>query len=165
MLLPYAKEKIEKVSSSLRYFTIDGEDSFDYDVCNDEGCIAKMHAQLIEEYPHSSIESKYSAGDSDHEVLSSCAICGRPLNTQLTWVEYTVDCFLDDKEEWSKELFISNAFRLYCVYDALPSIDYNPSEWDKKQYHKGNTRSIDLRTEFYEKIMELADSIITQLTL
>jgi hypothetical protein len=163
LLLPYANEELENVSSSLTYFKIDEDDSSEHDVCDYEDCIEKMQAHLKEKYPDSEIETEYSADDSDHEHLNTCAICGRHLNTQLTWVEYEVEYYIENKEDWNKESFISSAFDLYCILEALPSNDYDATKYVIKEYDNGNTLHIDLRTKFYEKIMELIDSIIIHL--
>lgn len=165
LLQPYAQDELDNVSSSLRYFKIDDEEDSEHDVCNNEECINKMYNELKEENPDSEIEIEYSANDSDHESLQICSVCCRYLNTQLTWVEYEVDNFLDNKNEWNKETFISGAFELYCILENLPSNDHNPSKWAIRQYENGNTLHIDLRTKFYEKIMELIDAIHIHLSI
>jgi hypothetical protein len=164
LLYPYAEKELKDVSYSITYFKIDGDDNSEYDVCDNDDCIKKLYTQLKEEYPDSVIEIAYSDNDSDHDNLECCAACGRHLNTQLTYIKDEVDYYLDDKEEWNKESFILNAFDLFCILEALPSNDYDASKWAINQYYQGNTFHIDLRTKFYEKIMELIDSIITHLT-
>lgn len=165
LLEPFAAEELNNISYGVKYFTIEGEDCNENDICDNDDCESQMFAKLKDENPESEIEVIYTNDDGDHENLNVCNICGRHLNTQLTWVRYESDYFTEETEEseLTKEFIINSAFSLYCILSEIPSIDHDPSPWARNEYDNGRTLHVDLRTEFYEKLMKLTYSIVAEL--
>ena len=128
LLQPHAQAELDNVSSCVYYFLVDGDDNSN-DVCDLDDCANEMFEQLKKDNPESEIEKEYSNDDGDHEKLNTCAICGRNLNTQLTWVSDELEYIEEDKESYGKEFFILRAFTLYCILEAIPSNDHDPGIW------------------------------------
>ena len=157
LLLPFAEKSLDEESRTLTYFTLD-DDNIGEDVCDSDECEGIALEELKKEYPDNEIEVHHTQNDGDHENLENCSVCSRPLNTQLTWVGSEFDYVKENK--YTKKFIKDEAFTIYCILDAIPSCDHNPSKWAINEYEHGRTFHIDSRTEFYEQLMKLADKVV-----
>lgn len=165
LLKPFDKENC---SFSLHYFrekNIDG-DEIGEEVCDDDKCVKKYLKQLRAEIGKGkrihTVYDPYNNGD--HERIDSCAVCGRPLNEQLTWInsefdyhhEYSItrECLTESR----------TAFDVRCMLEAMPTVDCSIGGYPIHQNNLGNKKpleeALDRQTRFVNKVVKYAELVV-----
>lgn len=149
-------------------FYIKDEYCYNSDSCDDEKCVKASMKNIREHYgKYKRITKEMSGYGGDHERISTCCVCGKPLNQFLTWNEIELEYLLEVKSDWGKDLFIEESFIIMAILNNTPSIDENPSGYDIHQVSLGNkkpmTEALKRREKFYNDIAILCKRIIRDL--
>lgn len=143
-------------------------DFSEYDCCDNDKCIQDTLSELRKKYPKSIIESVQWANNGDHERIDNCYQCGRPLNSQLTWIRQELEhheCYSITKRDLKHS---RTAFDVICLLDAMPSADERISSYAIHQAtYCGNSEPLfeqkKQQKEFVMRVVSYATLIIEKL--
>lgn len=170
LIKPFDKEDC---SNSLHFFRrkdIHG-DEIGEEVCDSKNCVNLYLKQLRSEIGKGkriyTVYDHYNNGD--HELLSSCAICFKPLNEQLTWINNE----FEHHSKYSvtrKDLTQSRtAFDVRCMLEAMPSADCKISPYQIYQDSIGNGKplkeGLKRQSDFVDKVIKYSELVISLLAI
>ncbi len=165
LLKPFDKESC---SFSLHFFkekNIYG-DEIGEEVCDDDKCVKKYLKQLRSEIGKGkriyTVYDPYNNGD--HERLDSCAICGRPLNEQLTWIDSEFDYHQEYSVTRESLTESRTAFDVRCMLEAMPTADCRIEGYPIHQNSLGNKKPLEealgRQNQFINKVVKYAELIV-----
>jgi len=168
LIKPYDKENC---SFSLHYFKkkdCDG-DEIGEETCDNEECAKEAAKQLRKIYGNFNVYTEYDHyNNGDHESISSCCICGRPLNEQLTWIDSEFEHhqhYSITKEDLTES---RTAFDVRCILEAMPTVDCSISQYCIHQNNLGNDKplkeALKRQSEFVDEVVKYAGLVVEVLT-
>lgn len=166
VLIDSATEKIEpfskqEISQYTYYFKVKGKEvSSEFDCCDNEKCIKQTKADIRKQYGKGThIEEVYYDNDGDHENIEMCYQCAKPLNEWLTWCNTELE-YLEENKPWITEFLKEEGFLIHCILQSTPTMDCNISNYHKHQGGEILKQALIRREEFFQRIGELANSVI-----
>lgn len=135
-------------SQWMYYFEIKDEGlSSEHDICYSKKCLKeqkkylnglKRKKELGADFEKGWIKEVSSSNDSDHDDISRCSVCEKPLNEFLTWIRYEFqyfqdECNIDGDIDELKKIINDNYFELFVIFQSMPSCDFQRNENYEKE--------------------------------
>jgi hypothetical protein len=158
IIIPYSSEKI---SIGTVYFKVkDEEVCSEFDCCSDVKCIKQTKIDIRKQYGKGThVEAVWYDNDGDHERIEICCQCSKPLNEWLTWCESELQ-YLDQCKPWSTKFLKDEGFLISCILCSSPTMDCEISRYAIHQGGDILIEALKRREEFFQRIYELAESVI-----
>lgn len=134
--------------------------------CDDIKCIKKMKKNIRSKHgKYKRITVEITDTCCGNERINYCYICGKPLNDSLTWVKMELEN-IELSMPWNKDELIKYAFEINCIFENVPSNDYEPSGYAIHQHTLGNKtplkEALVRREVFYQRVFKLAEAVIRE---
>lgn len=170
LLNPFNKEEVSHLTY---YFEAQDEEwnqkdsmKFNYyDCCGHDKCIDKTLKELRKKYPKEKVEYVQWGNDGDHNQIDSCYQCGRPLNSQLTWIREEFEHHETHSIKRRDLKRSRTAFNVICLLEAMPTCDETISGYEKHQSAIGNNKPMEEKVQrmkdFNERVCKYAELVIS----
>jgi hypothetical protein len=148
------------------YFTLDGDDSSEYDCCDSDECMKKAQAELKKRYPKKKIEALYGSVDND-ESFNSCYVCDRYLDWNLNGMEQEFNHHKRHSRTYEVLTSSRTAFCIENMLEAFPTYEYGLGGYHYHQKSLGNSKpyndALKRQKAHYRRVVRYASHIIKTL--